>query len=139
MPKQPAFPGPGGTMKTKVTQRKQFRSEMGAEAPWGHGSAPIESCHPKIGPTTEHPPIPLETMPGVWLLHSRYGPGGLIAARINRIIVMARTGCDHLFRIIKHRFGQVKTRYRNLARNRARLYSLFALGNLCPARRRRMA
>ena len=47
-----------------------------------------------------------------------------------------RAGVEHPFRVIKPRFGHVKTRYRGLARNRARLFTLFALGNLFLTRRR---
>ena len=36
-------------------------------------------------------------------------------------------------------FGHVKTRYRGLAKNRAQLFTLFALGNLFLVRRRLMA
>jgi len=40
------------------------------------------------------------------------------------------------FGIIERQFGRVKTRYRRVAKNRAQLFTLFALGNLFPARRR---
>ena len=49
----------------------------------------------------------------------------------------ARVG--HPFRVIKRQFGHVKTRYRGLARNRAQLFTLFALGNLFLVRRKLMA
>jgi transposase, IS5 family len=62
-----------------------------------------------------------------------------IDARINRIIAMVRAKVEHPFRIIKRQFGHVKTRYRGLAKNRAQLFTLFALGNLFLVRRRLMA
>ena len=60
-------------------------------------------------------------------------------ARINRIIAMVRAKVEHPFRVIKRQFGHVKTRYRGLAKNRAQLFTLFALGNLFMLRRRLMA
>jgi len=40
--------------------------------------------------------------------------------------------------VIKRQFGHVKTRYRGLAKNRAQLFTLFALGNLFLVRRNLM-
>ncbi len=60
-------------------------------------------------------------------------------ARINRIIAMVRAKVEHPFRVIKRQFGHAKTRYRGLAKNRAQLFTLFALANLFPVRRRLMA
>jgi IS5 family transposase len=60
-------------------------------------------------------------------------------ARINRIIAMVRAKVEHPFRVIKRQFGHVKTRYRGIAKNRAQLFTLFALGNLFLMRRRLMA
>ena len=57
----------------------------------------------------------------------------------NRIIAMVRARVEHPFRVIKRQFGHVKTRYRGLAKNRAQLFTLFALGNLFLVRRRLMA
>jgi IS5 family transposase len=62
-----------------------------------------------------------------------------IDARINRLIAMVRAKVEHPFRVIKRQFGHVKTRYRGLARNRAQLFTLFALGNLFLVRGRLMA
>jgi IS5 family transposase len=59
--------------------------------------------------------------------------------RANRIIAMVRARIEHPFRIIKRQFGHVKTRYRGLAKNRAQLFTLFALSNLLLVRRRLMA
>ena len=59
--------------------------------------------------------------------------------RINRVISMVRAKVEHPFRVIKRQFGHVKTRYRGLAKNRAQLFTLFALGNLFLVRKRLMA
>jgi len=58
---------------------------------------------------------------------------------INRIIAMVRAKVEHPFRVVKRQFGHVKTRYRGLAKNRAQLFTLFALGNLFLVRRRLLA
>ncbi len=58
-----------------------------------------------------------------------------IDEKINLIIAMVRTKVEHLFRVLKRQFGHVKTRYRGLAKNRAHLFTLFALGNLFLVRR----
>ncbi len=44
-----------------------------------------------------------------------------------------------LHTVIKRQFRHVKTRYRGIAKNRARLFTLFALGNLLLVRKRLMA
>jgi IS5 family transposase len=59
--------------------------------------------------------------------------------RADRIIAKVRAKVEHLFRVIKCQFGYVKTCYRSLAKNRAELYTLFALGNLFLMRRKLMA
>jgi IS5 family transposase len=56
--------------------------------------------------------------------------------RLNRLIAMIRAKVEHAFRVIKRQFGHVKTRYRGLAKNRAQLFTLFALANLFLVRRR---
>jgi IS5 family transposase len=58
---------------------------------------------------------------------------------INRLIAKVRSKVGHPFRILKRQFGYIKTRYRGLAKNRAQLFSLFALGNLYLVRRQLMA
>ena len=55
---------------------------------------------------------------------------------INRIIAKVRAKVEHPFRVLKRQFGYTRTRYRGLAKNRAQLFSLFALGNLYLLRRR---
>jgi len=57
---------------------------------------------------------------------------------INRIIAMVRAKVEHPFRVMKRRFGHVKTRYRALAKNRAKIFTLFTLGHLFLVRRRLM-
>jgi transposase, IS5 family len=56
--------------------------------------------------------------------------------RINRLIAKVRARVEHPFRVIKRQFGHVKTRYRGLAKNRAQLFTLFALGNLFLVRKK---
>ncbi len=78
----------------------------------------------------------------VWGVMRKAPKGGdlhPIDAQINRIIAMVRAKVEHPFRVIKRQFGHVKTRYRGLAKNRAQLFTLFALGNLFVMRRRLMA
>ena len=67
--------------------------------------------------------------------------GGLhpIDDDINRIIAKVRARVEHPFRVIKRQFGYLKTRYRGLAKNRAQLFTLFALGNLFLVRRKLVA
>jgi transposase, IS5 family len=38
-----------------------------------------------------------------------------------------RSKGEHFLRVIKRQFGQLKTRYRGLAKNRAQIVTLFAL------------
>ena len=78
----------------------------------------------------------------VWGVMRKAPKGGQLHSldeRINRIIAMVRAKVEHPFRIIKRQFGHVKTRYRGLAKNRAQLFKLFALGNLFLVRRKLMA
>jgi IS5 family transposase len=58
---------------------------------------------------------------------------------INRVIARVRAKVEHPFRVLKRQFGHVKTRFRGLAKNRAQLFTLFALGNLFLVRRRLLA
>ncbi|TYB89946.1 transposase [Oceaniovalibus sp. ACAM 378] len=59
--------------------------------------------------------------------------------RIKCIIAMVRGKVEHPIRIIKRQFGYMKACYRGLAKNRARLFTLFALGNLFLVRIKFMA
>ena len=63
----------------------------------------------------------------------------LIDEEINRIIAKVRAKVEHPFHVVKRQFGHMKTRYRGLAKNRAHLFTLFALGNLFLVRRRLQA
>jgi hypothetical protein len=56
-----------------------------------------------------------------------------------RIIAKVRVRVENPFRVIKWKFGHARTRYRGLAKNRAQLFTLFALGNLFLVRRKLMA
>lgn len=58
---------------------------------------------------------------------------------INRLIAKVSSRVEHPFRVLKRQFGYIKTRYRGLAKNRAQLFSLFALGILYLVRRQLMA
>jgi transposase, IS5 family len=73
---------------------------------------------------------------GVMRKAPKGGPLHPIDAQINRIIAMVRAKVEHPFRVLKRQFGYVKTRYRGLAKNRAQLFTLFALGNLFLVRRK---
>ena len=78
----------------------------------------------------------------VWGVMRKAPKGGKLDPldeRINRVIAMVRARVEHPFRVIKRQFGHLKTRYRGLARNRARLFTLFALANLFLVRKRLMA
>lgn len=55
--------------------------------------------------------------------------------KIEKAKAQVRAKVEHPFRVIKHQFGYVKTRFRGLAKNTAQLVTLFALSNLWMARR----
>ena len=156
MPKQPAFPGLRDAMRKKVTRREPFLAELDAVVPWCRLLALIEPHYPKVGPKGGRPPMPLEVMLRVYFLQNWYALSDPMAEKTlydseamrrfagielgdDRIIAMVRAKLEHPFRIIKRQFGHVKTRYRGLARNRAQIFTLFALGNLFLVRRRLMA
>ena len=78
----------------------------------------------------------------VWGVMRKAPKGGalyLLDEGINRVIAMVWAKVEHPFWIVKRQFGHVKTRYRGMAKNRAQLVTLFALGNLFLMRRRLMA
>jgi transposase, IS5 family len=56
--------------------------------------------------------------------------------KIEKLKASVRANVEHPFRVIKRQFGQVKLRYRGLAKNTAQLHTLFALSNLWMARHR---
>lgn len=59
--------------------------------------------------------------------------------RINRLRSSTRARGEHAFRIVKQLWGFTKVRYRGLAKNTARLFTMFALANLYMVRRRLLA
>jgi transposase, IS5 family len=58
--------------------------------------------------------------------------------RINRLRSATSARGEHAFRVVKQLWGFTKTRYRGLAKNTARLFTMFALANLYMVRRRLM-
>jgi IS5 family transposase len=54
--------------------------------------------------------------------------------KIEKAKASFRSKVEHPFRVIKRKFGYVKTRYRGLKKNAAQLLTLFALSNLWIAR-----
>jgi IS5 family transposase len=78
----------------------------------------------------------------VWGVMRKAPKGGTldeIDEEANRIIAKVRAKVEHPFRVLKRQFGHMKTRYRGLSKNRAQLFTLFALGNLFLVRRRLLA
>lgn len=57
---------------------------------------------------------------------------------INRIIAKVRAPVEHPFSVLKRQFGDIKTCYRGLAKNRAQLVTMFALGDLFLVRQKLM-
>ena len=55
--------------------------------------------------------------------------------KIEKAMAQVRAKVKNPFRLIKRQFGYVKTRFRGLAKNTAKLVMLFALPNLGMARR----
>lgn len=55
------------------------------------------------------------------------------------LLAQIRAKVEHPFRVIKRQFGMRKVRYRGLAKNTAKLYTLFALANIWTVRRRLLA
>ncbi len=53
---------------------------------------------------------------------------------INRARSRTRARGEHAFRVVKHLWGFVKTRYRGLAKDLARAHTMFALANLYQVR-----
>jgi IS5 family transposase len=56
--------------------------------------------------------------------------------KINRARSRTRACCEHPFRVVKQLWGFEKTRYRGIAKNRARAQTMFALANLYAVRHR---
>ena len=57
------------------------------------------------------------------------------AERVEKMKASIRAKVEHPFRVLKRQFGFAKVRYRGLAKNTARIITLFALSNLWMARR----
>jgi transposase, IS5 family len=62
-----------------------------------------------------------------------------LTVAIERKKAQIRARVEHPFHVIKNVFGHKKVSYKGLAKNAARLYSLFALANLVLAKKRLMA
>ncbi len=58
-----------------------------------------------------------------------------LTVRLERQKAQIRARVEHPFHIVKNLFGHKKVSYKGLAKNRARMYSLFALANLVIAKR----
>ena len=56
--------------------------------------------------------------------------------KLNRMRSATRARCEHAFHVVKTLWGFTKVRYRGLAKNTARLFTVFALANLYLVRRR---
>ncbi len=63
-------------------------------------------------------------------------PTGRILEELEQLKASVRAKVEHPFHIIKNLFGLRKVRYRGLAKNTARLYTLFGLANLVIAGRK---
>jgi IS5 family transposase len=64
---------------------------------------------------------------------------GQLTEQVEKIRDSICAKVEHLFRGIEQQFGYVKVRYRGLVKSTARLKTLFALSNLCMARRKLLA
>ncbi len=58
--------------------------------------------------------------------------------KLNRLRSAVRARGEHAFHVVKNLWGFTKVRYRGLAKNTARLFTMFALANLYLVRRRLM-
>lgn len=55
---------------------------------------------------------------------------------LGRVKAGIRARVEHPFRVVKRQFGHIKVRYHGLAKNTARLHTLFALATLWMARKK---
>jgi hypothetical protein len=53
-----------------------------------------------------------------------------ILKRIEQLKASVRANVRHPFRVVKHRFGSTKVRWRGVAKNTAQLHTLFALQSM---------
>ena len=58
-----------------------------------------------------------------------------LTVALERVKAQIRSRVEHPFHVIKNLFGHKKVSYKGLAKNRARMYSLFALANLVLAKK----
>ncbi len=75
-------------------------------------------------------------------VNRRRNPGRPLSTyhkKLNRLRSATRARGEHAFRVVKQLWGFTKVRYRGLAKNTARLYTMFALANLYMVRRRLLA
>ena len=73
-----------------------------------------------------------------WRVMRKAPSGGKLSEvdkRFNWRISRVRGKVEHPFRVMKRQFGYAKVRYRGIARNRARKFTMFALDNLYAVRR----
>ncbi len=113
---------------SRVRDELPHGDETSVRADTGHVGAGREAGFAKDGKVR-----------GVMRKASRGGKLDPVDEDINRIIATVRARVEHPFRVLKRQFGDVKTRYRGLARNRAQLFTLFSLGTLFLVGRRLMA
>lgn len=74
--------------------------------------------------------------PGKRRALDKSSPTGAVLDKLERLKASIRSKVEHPFRVVKRQFGHVRVRYRGLAKNTAKLHTLFALSNLWMARRR---
>jgi len=75
-------------------------------------------------------------------VNRRPNPGRPLTAyqrHLNRLRSATRARGEHAFHVVKRLWGFTKVRYRGLAKNTARLFTMFALANLYLVRRRLLA
>jgi len=70
---------------------------------------------------------------------ARAAASGQLRNAAERVKAGIRAKVEHPFRVIKCQFGFTKVRYRGLAKNTARLQTLFALSNLWMVRKQLLA
>jgi IS5 family transposase len=74
----------------------------------------------------------------LWGVKAKAKPGrplSISQRRRNRRFGKIRAQVEHVFRVVKCRFGYRKVRYRGIAKNGAQVFALVALANLFLARR----
>jgi IS5 family transposase len=74
----------------------------------------------------------------LWAVKTKAKPGrplSLTQRRSNRRFGTIRAKVEHVFRVMKCRFGYRKVRYRGISKNGAQVFALLALANLFLARR----